>query len=51
MRLEEKNVNTDLTNKKKQQTSLYLCISSKSMENNDNMAQDVLSNFLLLYAS
>lgn len=49
MRLEEKNVNTDLTKKKK--ISLYLCISSKLMENNDNMAQDVLSNFLLLYAS
>lgn len=32
MRLEEKNVTTDLTKK----ISLYLCISSKSMENNDN---------------
>lgn len=50
MRLEEKNVNTDLRQKKKK-ISLYLCISSKSMENNDNIAQDVLSNFLLLYAS
>lgn len=49
MRLEEKNVNTDLRQKKK--IRLYLCISSKSMENNDNIAQDVLSNFLLLYAS